>query len=70
MWINGIGGISAALGCRFDPQRSRVGLKDLKLLHLQHSSQLWLGSDPWRENSICCGVAKRGKKMYIKWNDQ
>ena len=32
-------------------------VKDLALLQLWLRSHLWLGSDPWRGNSICCRVA-------------
>ena len=32
-----------------------------------HRSQLWLGSNPWWRNSICCGVAKKEKKNYWRF---
>ena len=38
------------------------GLMGLALPQLQHRSQLWLGSDPWPGNSICCGADKKEKK--------
>ena len=41
-------------------------VKDLVLLQLQLRLPLWLGSDSWPGNSICCGVAKKagkGKEM-------
>ena len=38
LWHNGIGGISAALGCRFNPWPGS-GLKDLVLPQLQHRLQ-------------------------------
>ena len=37
-------------------------VKDLALPQLQHRLQLWLRSDPWPRNSICCRVTKKGKK--------
>ena len=37
-------------------------VKDLVLPQLQLRSQLWLRSDPWLGNSLCCGVAKKEKK--------
>ena len=37
-------------------------VEDLALLQLWHRSQVHLGSDPWSGNSICHGVAKKGKK--------
>ena len=37
-------------------------VKDPALPQLQCRWQLWLGSDPWPGNSICCGVAKKEKK--------
>ena len=36
---------------------SHSGLKDPVLS--QRRSHLWLGSDPWPGNSICCGAAKK-----------
>ena len=38
-------------------------LRDLALPQLQCGSQLRLGSDPWPRNSICCGAAKKEKKI-------
>ena len=38
------------------------GLGNLVLLQLQLGLQLWLRSDPWPGNSICCGTAKKEKK--------
>ena len=26
---------------------------------------MWLGSDPWPGNSICCGSAKKKKNVFI-----
>ena len=37
-------------------------VKDLVLLQLRLRSQLLLGSYSWPGNSICQGVAKKGKK--------
>ena len=45
------------------------GLKDLTLLQQQCRSQLWLASDPWSRNSICCRVAKKKKKKRIRARD-
>ena len=56
LWHNGTGGVAGALGLRFEPEPSAV-VEDLVLL------QLWLASDPWLRNSICCGVAKKEKKL-------
>ena len=41
-------------------------VKDLALPSLWLRSQLQLGSDSWPRNSICCGVAKKGKKEKKK----
>ena len=38
------------------------GLKDPALLQLKHRSQLWLRSDPWPRNSMCCEAAKKGER--------
>ena len=40
-------------------------VKDPALLQLQLRSQLWVGSDPWPGNSICCGAAKRENNLKI-----
>ena len=37
-------------------------VKDLVLPQLQGRSQLWLGSDHWPGNTICCGAAKKEKE--------
>ena len=63
--INGIRGVSEALGRRFDPHIAfdpqHSELKDLALLQqLQCRSQLWLGSDPWpQELHMLWGSQKR-----------
>ena len=36
-------------------------VKDLGLLQLWLRLQLWFRSDPWPRDSICHGVAKKGK---------
>ena len=50
---NGIGGVSAVPGCRFDPKSRQSG------------SQLQLGSDPWPGNSICFGARKKYEENSI-----
>ena len=45
-------------------------VKILALLKLWHRLQLWLGSDPWPRNSLCCGVAKRGEKKKKEKKNQ
>ena len=35
------------------------GLKDLALPQLLQRLQLWLRSDPWPRNSICCGEGQK-----------
>ena len=40
-------------------------VKALALLPLC-CSQLWLGSDPWPRNSVCCRAAKKKKKKVNK----
>ena len=35
---------------------------DLALPKLSLGLQLWLGSDPWSGNSICCRAAKQGER--------
>ena len=35
---------------------------DPALPQLRLRSQVWLGSDPWPRNSICCRAAKKGGK--------
>ena len=61
------GGVPAMAQCdqwRLGTQVRSVVLwvKDLVLLQLRLRSQLLLGSDSWPGNSICQGVAKKGKK--------
>ena len=41
-------------------------VKDLVLPQLQFQWQLWLGSDPWPRNSICCGPKKRREEKKKK----
>ena len=60
LWSNGIGGISASPGCRFNPS-PHSELKDLELPQWWHRSKLWFVADPWLGNSICHGVAKKRK---------
>ena len=50
---NRISGNLCVLGHRFEPQPRSV---DLVL------PQLWLRSDPWPGNFICCKAAKKEKK--------
>ena len=57
MWCNGMGSILVALGHRFNP-------------YLQLRSRLWLRSDPWPRNSICCGVAKKEKRKKDRKTDR
>lgn len=41
-------------------------VKDLALLQqLWRGFQLWIGSDLWPRNSICCWVAKKEEKKRI-----
>lgn len=40
-WHTGIGVVSAAPGCSFDPQTA-LWVKDPALLQLQHRWQMWL----------------------------
>ena len=56
LWYNRIRGVSAASGCRFDPQPGTVGSKDPML------RQLWLRSDPWPGTSIPNQAAKKEKR--------
>ena len=64
LWRNGIGGVSGALGCRFDPRPSKV-VKDPEMLPLRRLRlRLRPRSDPWPRNSICRGVAKKEKKKF------
>ena len=37
----------------------------IQLLQLWCRSQLWCGSDPWPENSITCGAAKKKNPVFI-----
>ena len=41
-------------------------VKILALRQLQCRSKLWLGSNPWPRNSICCGAVKKKKKKKKK----
>ena len=43
-------GPAASLQCQ---DAGSTGLEDLVLL------QLWLGSDPWPQNSMCCGAVQK-----------
>ena len=40
------------------------GLKELVWPQLRCRLQLWLRSDPWLGNCICCRVSKKGKKKF------
>lgn len=40
--------------------------KDLVLMQLWLGSQLWILSDPWPRNSMCCGAAKNERKRKKK----
>ena len=64
LWGNSIGSILGALGCRFNPWLAQW-VRHLALLELWLGSQLQLGSDPWPGNSICHGVAKKGKRKNV-----
>lgn len=55
---NGIGGICSAR----TQSLAWHGLKDLALSQLQCRLKLWLRSDLWFGNSICCSGPKKGKK--------
>ena len=67
LWHNGI---SVSVQCQVSDliPAWNSGLKDPVLPQLQCRSQLWLGSDPWPWNSICCKVAKKKKKKSKKEN--
>ena len=65
LWCNGISGVSSAPGCRSNPILAQW-LKDLVLPRLWVKSQMLLRSDPWRLNSLCCGVANKEKKRKKK----
>ena len=65
MWCNGICGVLGALEHRFNPWSGTV--KDLGLPQLQHRSQLWLRSDPWPVNFICCRAAKKRKEKKVNY---
>ena len=56
---NGIIGVSAVPGHRFNPQPSGSGLKDLALLQLQFRSQLRFRSDPWPGTPYVMGQPKK-----------
>ena len=43
-------------------------VQDLALPQLQLRSQLWIGSNPWPRNSICCGAAKKEKRRKKEKN--
>ena len=61
LWHSGIGSVSAALGCRFDPGLAHwVNDPGLLLLLL-----LQLRSDLWPGNSMCHGEAKKEKKLMV-----
>ena len=63
---NGINGISAAPGCRFNPWPRHSGLQDLALPQCRF--QLWLRVDPWPGNSnlnTCHAVSKKEKLTNI-----
>ena len=70
LWCNGLGGVSAALGHRFDP-RPGQRVKDLVFLQLQlqRRSQIGLRSDPlaW-ETPYTKGMAKKGKQKQKQKN--
>ena len=44
------------------PSLAAWWVKDLVFPQLQLRSQLWLRSDPWLGNPLCCGVAEKEKK--------
>ena len=60
LWHNGIGGISGALGCRFNSQASTVGKGSSFATAVVHV-QLGFRSDPWPGSSMCCRTAKKEK---------
>lgn len=56
---------SAEVGVPSPAWHSR--LKDPVLpMQLLRRLQFWLRSDSWSGNSVCCGVAKKGKKRNKK----
>lgn len=61
-WCSGISSTLGVLGHRFHPWPSIVGLRTWPCLQLQLRLQLWLRSDPWPGNSMCCRVAKKEKE--------
>ena len=65
LWCNGIGSISGALGCRFDPPLAQW-VKDPSLPQLWCRSQLRLRSDLWPRNYIRHGAAKKEKRKKKK----
>ena len=64
LWCNGISIVSAA-GHKFNPQPGIVGSRMLALPQLQHRSKLRLRSDPWPQELIYLGAAK--KKRGVGW---
>lgn len=57
LWRNGIGSISGALDTDLIPGLAQW-VKDLAWPQLQ----LWLGSDSWPRNSVCCGTARKEER--------
>ena len=42
------------------------GVKDPVLFQLRCRSHLWLRSDPWPRNSLCCGAAKKRREKNVE----
>ena len=71
LWCKGIGHVSVVPRCGFDCRRSStVGYKDLALSQLWSMLHLWLRSDPWSRNSICCRATKQEEKRKKKFKRQ
>ena len=67
LWCNRIAGVSAVLGCRFNPGPAQW-VKDPVLSQLWHRLKLWLEHDPWPGNSMCRGTTKKINKIALKCN--
>ena len=60
-WHNRTGSVSEHQDTGLIPSLAQW-VQDPSLLQLQYRSQLWLGSDPWSGNSMCCEAAKKERK--------
>jgi len=63
LWHNEISSVWEPWDAGSIPGPAQWGMA-LALLQLWLRSQLHFGSDPWPGNSICCGVAKKKKKIH------